>query len=206
MRPRPSPTGSYMRSLSAAALLAALFAFGATPPKHEVVALLPNPNIERAGDLHNGVLTIALEAKETAWHDAGDGRPPMTIEAFSEAGKLPLMPAPLIRAAKGTELRLSIRNSLSKTLTFMLPAAIRGVAGGFAIDSVVIAPGAVGVLTSRATVPGNYLYAARTPTAASQQLSFAGALAGGVVIDTANAPPRARDRVFVIMMTPDSLR
>jgi FtsP/CotA-like multicopper oxidase with cupredoxin domain len=195
-----------MRSLSAAGLLAALVAFGVTPPKLEMAAVRPNPNVDRAGSLHNGVLTIALEAKESAWHAGGDGRPPMTIEAFSEAGKLPLMPAPLIRAAKGTEIRLSVRNSLSKTLTFLFPAAIRGVPGGFAMDSVVVAPGAVGVLTSRAAVPGNYLYAARTPTAAARQLFISGVLAGGVVIDTANAPVRARDRVFVIMMTPDSMR
>ena len=195
-----------MRSLSAAALLGALFAFGATPPKREVAVVRPNANVERAGGLHNGVLTIALEAKESAWHAGGDGRPPMTIEAFSEAGKLPLMPAPLIRASKGTEIRISVRNSLSKTLTFLLPAAIRGVAGGFAMDSVIVVPGAVGVLTSRATVPGNYLYGAHTPTAAARQLFFSGVLAGGVVIDTANAPAQARDRVFVIMMTPDSMR
>jgi Na+/H+-dicarboxylate symporter len=36
-------------------------------------------------------LTVALEAKESAWHLDGPDRPPMTIEAFSEPGQPPLM-------------------------------------------------------------------------------------------------------------------
>lgn len=195
-----------MRSLPALVLFSVTLAAGPAPARHALASVHPNPNIERAGVLRDGVLTIALEAKETAWRMNGDGRPAMTIEAFSEVGKVPLMPAPFIRAAKGTEIHLSVRNSLSKTLTFRIAAAMRGVPSGFAFDSVVVAPGAVGVLTTRATVPGNYVYAARTPTEASRQLDFAGLLAGGVVIDTANAPVRPRDRVFVIMMTPDSMR
>jgi manganese oxidase len=199
-------TGPSMRSLPALALLSLILASGATRPTRELSAVRANPNTERAGVLQDGVLTIALEAKQVAWHMNGETRPAMTIEAFSEAGKLPLMPAPLIRATKGTEIHLSVRNSLSTTLTFFFPAAVRGVPSGFAMDSVVVAPGAVGALTTRATVPGNYLYAARTPTAAGQRMFYSGLLAGGVVIDTANAPARPRDRVFIIMMTADSLR
>src|SRR4051812_6513656 len=165
-----------MRSLPALALLSLILASGTTRPTHELPAVRPNPNIERAGALHGGVLTIALEAKEAAWRMNGDDRPAMTIEAFSEVGKLPLMPAPLIRAAKGTEIHLSVRNTLPKTLTFFIAAAIRGVPSAFAFDSVVVAPGAIGLLTTRAAVPGNYVYAARTPTAASRQLFYAGVL------------------------------
>jgi manganese oxidase len=195
-----------MRSLSALTLLATILTSGGPVLPRDLPLVHANPNTDRAGILHNGVLTIALEAKESPWRLNGDGRPAMMIEAFSEAGKLPMMPAPLIRAPKGAEIHVSVRNSLATQLTFLLPAAIRGVPSGFAMDSIVIAPGAVGVLTSRASVPGNYVYAAQTPTAASRRMFFAGVLAGGVVIDTANAPARPNDRVFVIMMTPDSMR
>lgn len=195
-----------MRSLSALTLFTTILTAGAAVPPRDLPLVHANPNTERAGILQNGILTIALEAKESPWRLNGDARPAMMIDAFSEAGKLPMMPAPLIRAPKGTDIHLSVRNSLSTPLTFLLPAAIRGVPSGFAMDSIVIAPGTVGALTSRATVPGNYVYAARTPTAASKRMFFAGLLAGGVVIDTANAPARPHDRVFVIMMTPDSLR
>ncbi len=195
-----------MRSLSALALLMALLASGAAAPRHELHQVAANPNTERAGSLRDGVLAISLEAREQPWRLNGDGRPAMMIEAFSEAGKLPMVPAPLIRAPKGTQIRLSVRNALATPLTFVLPAAIRGATNAFAMDSVVVAPGAVGVITTRASVPGNYVYAAHTASAASQQMFFTGVLAGAVVIDTANAPRHPRDRIFVIMMTPDSLR
>jgi manganese oxidase len=186
-----------------AVLISAAVAFA---PSRKPVLLRPNPNTERAGVLKNGILTVALEAKESAWYLNGESRPTMTIEAFSEVGKAPLMPGPLIRAPQGTDIRLSVRNSLRLPLTFFIAAAMRGAPGGFAQDTVVVAPGAVGHLTTRATKAGNYLYGAKTPTSASQQLFLAGVLAGAVVIDTAATPPRPHDRVFVIMMTPDSVR
>lgn len=195
-----------MRFAAALALVATLFVSGAAAPFRDVEQVVANPNTERAGVLHEGVLTIALDARERPWRLNGDARPAMMIEAFSEAGKQPMVPAPLIRAPQGTEIRLSIHNDLTLPLTFFLPAAIRGVAAAFAMDSVIVAPGGTGLLTSRARVPGNYEYAARTPTAASRLMSYAGVLAGGVVIDPAGAPSRPHDRVFVILMTPDSLR
>ena len=144
-----------MRSLPAVVLAAATLASGSAPPTRELPTVRSNPNIETAGASHDGVLTVALEAKQSLWRMNGENRPAMTIEAFSETGKLPVMPAPLIRAVKGTEIHLSIRNSLPKPLTFFIAAAIRGVPSGLAQDSVVVAPGAVGVVTTRAAVPGN---------------------------------------------------
>jgi FtsP/CotA-like multicopper oxidase with cupredoxin domain len=136
----------------------------------------------------------------------GDGRPATSIEAFSEEGKSPLIPGPLVRVAQGAEIHFSVRNSLRTPITFFLPSAIRGAPGGLALDSMVVAPGAVGKLTTRASSPGNYLYGATTPTTASKQLFIGGALAGAIVIDTAGAIGRPHDRVFVLMMTPDSIR
>ena len=163
----------------------------------------PNPNTGRAGVLRGSVLTITLEAKISLWHANGATRPPMTIEAFAEPGNQPLMPAPLIRAPQGTQLHLAIRNSLGVPLTAYLPAAVRA-GGDSALDSIVVAPGAVGQMTDRLTVPGTYCYRAATPTAVSRVLHYAGLLAGAIVVDSANAPARPRDRVFVIMGTGDS--
>jgi len=186
-----------MRLLTLAVLSAVL-----APAVHRnkpATVVQPNPNTERAGVLHRGMLTATLEAKETLWHLNGPGRPAMTIEAFAEPGQEPVMPGPLVRAPAGTELRLSIRNSLSKPLTFFMPTAIRGEPDGPAMDSVVVSPGTTGLFTTRATAPGNYVYYAMLRSRWGRP---AGLLAGAVVIDTADA--RARDRVFVIMETPDS--
>ena len=165
----------------------------------------PNPNLESAGVLHDGVLTVALEAKESVWHLDGPDRPAMTIEAFSEPGKPPLLPGPLVRVPLGTEIRISVRNSLRLSLTFFLPAAIRGGPDKFAAsDSVVVTPGTVGVLTTRASVPGNYVYRATTPTGTSKVWKLAGLLGGGLVVDSSGGTSSPRDRVFVIMQATDS--
>lgn len=175
-----------------------------TAAGHELPVVQPNANTRRAGVLHNGVLTVALEAKESTWRIDGPDHPPMTIEAFSEPGKPPVMPGPLVRAPAGTEIRLSVRNLLRVPLTFFLPAAIRGGPDRFAaMDSVVVAPGAVGTVTTRASAAGNYIYRATTPGGSSKLWKLGGALGGAVVIDTMGGT-EPRDRVFVMMLATDS--
>jgi len=198
--------GSAPRRL--AALLAIVFGgyTTGTRPSHRALPVVQaNPNTARVGVFRNRVMTVMLEAKLSLWPLNGPSRPPMTIEAFGEPGKAPLMPGPLVRVPAGTEVHFSIQNSLASPLTFFVPAWIHGgLERSNAMDSVVIGPGAVGVLTVRATAPGNYVYRGTTPTGASAKASMAGLLAGAIVIDSARnlAPPA--DRVFVIMETPDS--
>jgi hypothetical protein len=100
-------------------------------PPGELPGVRANANTERAGVLHDGVLTLSLDAKRSTLRLDGPDHPPMTIEAFSEPGKPPLMPGPPVRTPAETEIRLSIRNSLSLPLTFFFPAAIRGGADRF---------------------------------------------------------------------------
>ena len=164
----------------------------------------PNPNIDRAGHVEHGVLSVALEAKESQWVAPGSHQRPLDIAAFSEAGKAPLLPGPLIRAPQGTELRLSLRNALSVPLTFLVPTAMHGGPDTDAMDSLVVAPGTVRQLTTTAAVPGNYVYRAIAQDNASRVAQMTGALAGAIVIDTAGVDSHARDRVLVIMALPDS--
>src|SRR6185437_11082496 len=137
----------------------------ASPPASSTPAQLvqPNPNIERAGVLHDGVLAVTLEAKESAFLIDGPHRRPMTIAAFAEPGEAPLMPGPLIRVPRGTRIHLSIRNSLGTSLTFFVPAAVHGGPDRPAAeDSVVVPAGDVKTVTTNATVSGNYVYRATT--------------------------------------------
>jgi FtsP/CotA-like multicopper oxidase with cupredoxin domain len=154
----------------------------------------PNANVQRAGTLQRGVLRVTLEAAPARWWADGPHRPPMTVAAFSEPGGPPLMPGPLLRAPAGTELQLSVQNALATPLTFFLTA----------VDSVVVAPGAAGKLTMRLTAPGDYVYRATTSAGRDRLTHVEGLLAGALVVDSAGRPGRARDRVFVIMETPDS--
>lgn len=80
-----------MRTSCALATLGLVLASGGVAPRSGLPLVRANANTERAGVLHDGVLTVALEAKESAWHLDGPDRPPTTIEAFSEPGQPPLM-------------------------------------------------------------------------------------------------------------------
>ncbi|HXE83038.1 MAG TPA: multicopper oxidase domain-containing protein [Gemmatimonadales bacterium] len=178
---------------------------GTTPFRAPLPTVEPNPNLERAGVLRDGVLTVTLEAHDSRFWTHGPNRPPATIEAFSEPGKKPQLPGPLLRVPQGTEIRLSVRNTLSAPLTLLVPASVHGGPDAMtAMDSVLVAPGAVGQLVVQATSPGNYVYRATTPANVDGVTGLAGALAGALVVDTAGAPARPNDRVFVIMATPDS--
>src|SRR5688500_8690065 len=74
----------------------------------------PNDNRTPAGTLGNGVAAISLEATLAMWHPDGDSLPGMPIEVFAESGKQPTAPGPLVRVSAGTEVRVSVRNSLER--------------------------------------------------------------------------------------------
>jgi FtsP/CotA-like multicopper oxidase with cupredoxin domain len=180
-------------------------AVGSSAFRAELPVVQPNRNVERAGVLRDGLLTVTLEAKESRFWIDGPSRPPTIVEAFSEPGKQPQMPGPLVRVPQGTEIRFSVRNSLSSPLTFYVPVSVHGDTDPTAaLDSVLVAPGAVGELVTRAKLPGNYLYRATTPGDANALTLLAGVLAGALIVDTAGAPEKPNDRVFVIMATFDS--
>jgi FtsP/CotA-like multicopper oxidase with cupredoxin domain len=184
---------------------ASVLAIGSGAPRRALPSVRANPNTERAGRLRGDTLTVALEAQQSAWRPDGDAHPSMTIEAFAEPGKAPLIPGPLVRATQKTIIRFAVRNSLATPLTFFVPLALRGGPDRMdAMDSVVVAPGAVGELSTRATVPGNYVYRATTPTPIAIRRGLAGLLTGAMVVDTADAPGKPKDRVLVLQETPDS--
>ena len=203
-RPAAAPHGDPQRHLPVLALAGALLVTASTPVHPPQLAVHPNSNVERAGVLRGGVLTVALEARKGPWQLDGPGRPAEMVEVFSEPGKAPVAPGPLVRAPAGTEIRFSIRNELATPLTFLVPTSVRGVPGhGRGLDSMVVAPGAVGTLSTRASTPGNYVYRATTPARVNLVNDMAGALGGAIVIDSAGATA-PHDRVFVIMATEDS--
>jgi manganese oxidase len=143
------------------------------------------------------VLTLALEVGPSRWHAQGGAVPGSLVDAFAEPGKTPTIPGPLVRVPAGTEIRVRVHNSLGRRITFFLPTS------SATDDSIVLAAGASGELSVRADKPGNYVYRATDSTRASTLMRMDGALGGVIVVDTAGAPS-TRDRVFVILMVPDS--
>ena len=133
------------------AVLAALLVRPAFRTTAETVT--PNDNRNSAGTLSSGVLSVALEARRGVWYPEGEKGRALDVAAFAEEGKPLLTPGPVIRAPLGTQVRVSIRNSLDKPLTVTGFGARRG-----PIDTTVIGVGEVKQVSFTANTVGTYYY------------------------------------------------
>jgi FtsP/CotA-like multicopper oxidase with cupredoxin domain len=167
----------------------------------------PNDNRTPAGTLQGGVLSIALEATNSIWYPDGDSLPGMPIEVFAEPGKQPTTPGPLLRVPAGTELRVSVRNSLERdTITFYMPLRMTDSTMRAALDSVILAPREAGEIRVRAVRPGTYSYHANgRHSTLDRVLRMRGFLSGAIVVDSAHHRSRPADRVMVLQTSVDSL-
>lgn len=154
-----------------------------------------NDNRHAAGHIVRGTLTLHLEARLGIWHPEGRAGIGLTVAAFAEVGKPLQNPGPLIRVPQGTDVAVSMRNTLATPLTIFGLGAERGVAA----DSVHIAPGATHEFRFHAGAAGTYYYTGvtgRAPVLArgteDSQLN------GAIVVDPPGAPRSPGDRVFII--------
>ena len=188
-----------MRVARIAPLALILIATASAAPNRAVSPVLqPNDNTASAGTVRDGVLALDLNAQTGQWPANAGVAPSSQVEAFAERGKPASLPGPLIRVPAGTMIRASIHNTLARSITFFLPTSPT------TDDSVVVAPGGTGILLVRATTPGNFIYRATTVLKIDQGIRVGGAMAGAVIVDSADAPRTAPDRVMVMLTTPDS--
>jgi manganese oxidase len=184
-------------------LAALLFAVQAAPLAAQLPVAAANDNRTAAGELRGGVLRVSLQATRATWHPDGDSLPGVAVDAFAEAGQPPRVPAPLLRMPAGTELHLTIGNTLPRdTITFRLPP---GLGGADAADSVVVPPGAVRELRVRPAASGNHAYRATTSRRITRASGFGWLLGGALIVDPPGAAARPDDRVLVIQIATDSL-
>jgi manganese oxidase len=151
-----------------------------------------NDNRAAAGVLHDGVLTVRLQAAHGEWHPDRDTDPGVVVRAFGEEGKPLQIPGPLIRVPAGTEIRVSVRNTFSDSTLIVHGLAAPNATAG--TDTIHVKPGELRDVRFVANVPGTYYYRARTSTgfAASQ-------LNGAIIVDGKSSSSAAqRDRVFVL--------
>ena len=163
------------------------------PPANAAVA---NDNRVRAGALRDGVLTVRLVARPSAWRPDGPSGCALRVHAFAEDGKATTIPGPLLRVSAGTEVRVTVRNALPSALW------IRGLqdrAAGTTLDSTVVRPGASHEFHFVASTPGAWFYWAGTEPTREPASNADGQLVGGLVVDSASsgASPR-EDRVLVL--------
>jgi FtsP/CotA-like multicopper oxidase with cupredoxin domain len=163
-----------------------------------------NDNRMPAGTLANGVLSIALELRPSIWMPNGDSGVAIPIAAFAEAGKPPSIPGPLLRVVAGTELRVSVRNTLA------VRAVVRGLRDhdGTA-DSLVLAAGEARDVRFTARAIGTHFYFARTTSEATvMSRGTDSQLAGAFIVDPPGSRPDVNDpsdRVFVITAWEDAV-
>jgi hypothetical protein len=162
---------------------------GASSP---VIAL--NDMQQAAGTLRDGVLTVALEARAGEWYPDGPDGAMRAVAAFAVPGRRLQNPGPLIRVRAGTQVRVSVRNTLDRQLTLFGLGEQRGIM----TDSAIIEPGASRDLEFRANEPGVYYYMGKTtPVPTLARSGEDSQLNGVIVVDPAEGP-LADDEIFVI--------
>ncbi|HUQ81642.1 MAG TPA: multicopper oxidase domain-containing protein [Gemmatimonadaceae bacterium] len=181
--------------------LALAVAASFTPGADRIVA---NDNRRSAGSLEDGVLTVNLEARISAWYPNGDAAPSADMMAFAEAGKPAQVPGPLVRVAAGTRVRGTLRNTLPNDTMLVYGLHTRA-AGAKAAPPIAVPPGETRPFDFQLDAPGTYLYWATTM---HRDLKFRtredAQLSGAIVVDE-RGKPTPKDRVFVIGMWSDTV-
>ncbi len=178
---------------------------------------------EAAGRLEDGALRVRLEARAAAWRPWGPDGPTVRAHVFAEEGRESQVPGPLLRAAAGNPIHLSLRNTLSDTLMVRglrdrgqelppgVPVGPAIVPLAFVGDSVLVAPGEIVDVRFTPTVPGDYFYFGKTMepgwSARPQPLFGAAsadrALSGVMIVDAAEEAPHPDERIFLITQWAD---
>ncbi|MFN2399002.1 MAG: multicopper oxidase domain-containing protein [Gemmatimonadaceae bacterium] len=161
-------------------------------------------NLRPDGTLRDGVLRLRLDTRMGMWHPDGDDAPGAAVPAFAEAGRRLQIPGPMIRVSAGTEVVVTVKNSVPDSVLTLHGLVTRPASAGSPSDTVQIAPGASREVRFRLDAPGTYYYwgttTGRTFNARSREDAQ---LSGAIVVDEPGAGSR-RDRVMVIGLWADT--
>ena len=153
-----------------------------------------NDNRLPVGRLHNGVLTMGLEVRTGIWYPEERDGPGLQVQAFAEAGRSPEIPGPLIRVPKGTEIHVTIRNSIPGATLVIHGLHTRP---GNPDDTVQVAPRETREIRFKAGKQGTYYYwATTTGKVLPDRYGVDSQLNGALIVDPQGT--HADDRVFVI--------
>lgn len=183
------------------ALLLSLVLLGARDPLPRADA---NDNRAPAGTLRDGVLTVALVAREAMWHPDGPDAPGIAMQAFGERGRTPSIPGPMLRVPAGTEVRATVRNDVPGTTLLVFGLQSRAAEASDRDDTLSVPAGETREVRFRLDAPGTYFYWGTTTGASLRRRHrFDSQLTGAIVVDEPGAP--VRDRVFLLGEFVDSV-
>jgi FtsP/CotA-like multicopper oxidase with cupredoxin domain len=197
-----------MNTPSAILLFNAVASLGVSVPFHEGDPAKPiapqrinaNDNRRPAGTLRDGKLELKLDVVEAAWFPEAETGPSVMMQAFAEVGRAPEIPGPMIRVPEGTEIHVTIHNSLPDS-----EVVVRGLhARPATTDDVVRIPaGATREVTFHSGVPGTYYYwATSTNQTMTYRVGKDSQLSGAIIVDP-RVGPASTDRTFVIGLYSD---
>jgi FtsP/CotA-like multicopper oxidase with cupredoxin domain len=182
--------------LAAAGVVATGFAGSPDTAGKDVRSALPvveaNDNTKPAGILRNDTLRLQLVVQMARWYPEEANGPYAEVAAFSEEGKAPQIPGPLIRVAEGTTIAATVRNVLPDSTVWVRYLATRPMASP---DSVPVPPGETRNFTFVAGAPGTYFYYANAGNV-NFDVREREQLAGAFVVDRKGEP--ANDRILMI--------
>jgi FtsP/CotA-like multicopper oxidase with cupredoxin domain len=159
--------------------------------------VVANSNEAPAGRLHDGQLTIRLEATMGEWSPEENDGPALHVAAFREESGPLSTPGPLLHVPEGTEIDATISNHLEQPLT------VHGLYSrpGDAKEVLIVAPGESREVKFLAGAPGTYLYWASRSGAETTVVRRAEdqQLNGAFVVDARNEVRQANaDRILMI--------
>jgi manganese oxidase len=155
--------------------------------------ILTHDNLAPAGELRDGVLELQLEARSGHWYPEAEDGPWIGVQAFAEGGGPLQIPGPLVRVSEGTEILVSLRNTL------LNPLVVYGLhtRPGSAEDTIRVASGATREVRFLAGEPGTYFYwGSTTGETMTERGGVDSQLSGAFVVDPVEGV--APDRVFVM--------
>jgi FtsP/CotA-like multicopper oxidase with cupredoxin domain len=192
-----------MNTSSAIVLFGVVASLGATLPHSRAeqpepsapLRVAANDNRRPAGTLREGKLELKLDVVNAQWFPEAESGPSVMMQAFAEEGRAPEIPGPMIRVPEGTEIHITIHNSLPDSEVVVHGLHTRP---AMADDIVKIPAGATREVTFQSGPPGTYYYWA---TSTRKPLQFRVAkdsqLSGVIIVDPRVGPPPT-DRTFVI--------
>ena len=187
-----------MQRHASLAVLTLVFLTSAAGVRHPTAPerIQTHDNESSAGILKDGVLRLALDTRVGTWYPHGARGPSAEMVAFGEAGRPLQIPSPLIRVRAGTDVIVSIKNSLPDSTLTVHGLVSRPVPPG-ASDTVNVAPGATREVKFRLDAPGAYYYWATTMGRPFRlRVRDDAQLSGAIIVDPPGGAPR-HERVLV---------
>ncbi len=165
------------------------------PRSRDLPLIQWNDNVRPAGTIEDGVLTLHLEVVRGMWHFLGEDRPGAEVVAFREEGRSPENPGPMIRIPQGTEIRVTVRNALGRTLVVHGLSARKVVS----MDSLIVPAGESREVRFVADLEGTYYYWGTTTGVPFHERRYEDSqLTGALIVDPPGTVGPPDDRVMVI--------